>query len=343
MNRPQLRNRRGFTLIELLVVIAIIAILIGLLLPAVQKVREAASRMKCQNNLKQIGLAVHSFHDTRGTLPPDRIANDWATWAVLILPYLEQNNVYQQWDLTRRYADQSPSATQNIIKPYICPSRRPGNKLSGDGTTEAAYALADGTSLTPPAGALSDYASVSGTANNDGVLRICPKPTGTVNGAPANTNGAFNKSGPNAFVLTWYGGNTLLNITDGTSNTLLIGEKHVRPKSLEGKNEDRSVFNSAVGNAYRRFIGRDRDTTGAYVSTDPTNYIIADPRQQSNYPDPVSGLDVPVNQCFGSAHPGICQFVFCDGSVRALSSNITNVDLLTNLGLPSDGFPITLP
>src|ERR1700738_372118 len=89
MNRP---TRPAFTLIELLVVIAIIAILIALLVPAVQKVREAAARTQCMNNLKQIGLAVHNYHDARKSLPPDRIANDWPTWAVLILPYLEQDN-----------------------------------------------------------------------------------------------------------------------------------------------------------------------------------------------------------------------------------------------------------
>jgi prepilin-type N-terminal cleavage/methylation domain-containing protein len=131
------RHRLGFTLIELLVVMAIIAVLIGLLLPAVQAVREAANRTQCANQLKQIGLACHLYHDQHKRLPPDRYAlTESPSWAWLILPNLEQENLYQQWQPGWPYPGIDPTkpidgaaiarAESILIIPvplYFCPSR----------------------------------------------------------------------------------------------------------------------------------------------------------------------------------------------------------------------------
>jgi hypothetical protein len=134
----------------------------------------------------------------------------------------------------------------------------------------------------------------------------------------------------------------MVTITDGTSNTLLVGEKYIRPNSFQGKNEDRSIYDGNNQNNFRRFIGRDMTSFRpvVYVATDPPNPIISDYRLQQNPTDPASGLAISLNQCFGGPHPGICMFVFCDGTVRGLRPSLS-IDVLTFLGLPNDGQPVT--
>ena len=120
------RRRSGFTLIELLVVIAIIGVLVGLLLPAVQKAREAANRTQCQNNLKQMGLALHMYHDQYKSLPPSRLPGvELPSWAWLILPGLEQDNLYRLWVDKASFFDMPPEAITANVPIYFCPSRRP--------------------------------------------------------------------------------------------------------------------------------------------------------------------------------------------------------------------------
>ena len=124
MNRPHPRPP-GFTLIELLVVIAIIAVLIGLLLPAVQKVREAAARSKCQNNLKQLGLGLHGYHDANGGFPPARVTTPSTSWPPFVLPYIEQSALYQRYRFDLRWDDANTNdngVIQTPISVFMCPS-----------------------------------------------------------------------------------------------------------------------------------------------------------------------------------------------------------------------------
>ena len=321
------QKRSAFTLIELLVVIAIIAILIALLVPAVQKVREAAARSQCQNNLKQIGLAVHSYHNATKKLPPLRIAGGegWATWFVQILPHLEQGNVYKTWNLAQKYALQSPAARQAQVSVFYCPSRRGPTDLSIAENFDSADAT------TPPSNYTGTVQSRFSAANNPpGALGDYAACVGDFRGSPNNpsspqwfsvqANGAIILGTPSGDYSSFTSNTKLGSITDGTSNTFLAGEKHV-PLGLFGKLQvgDGSLYSGA----WTSFAGR---VAG-----------IEDPLAQSpNDMTKSVGGDAWWARKFGSYHTGICQFVFCDGTVRAIRNSI-DTTTLRRLAVRNDG------
>jgi prepilin-type N-terminal cleavage/methylation domain-containing protein/prepilin-type processing-associated H-X9-DG protein len=326
------RVRGGFTLIELLVVIAIIAILIGLLLPAVQKVREAAARAKCMNNLKQIGLAVHNYHDANEWFPPSYIRQDWATWAVLILPYLEQGNIYNLWDIQLRYYDQANMGnptldpTRQNIPIYFCPSRRGpdvGFSVDNGGTDKDVPSGFTGNPHRP--GGLGDYAACHGTdvgtLDGNGALSIgLPLAAVQPNGTPWTNLSQMFLSPLGTRITSWTSQTKIASITDGTSNTLLIGEKYVRPAMRWGKNEDRSIYNGQFARVFRRAAGAPTNVTNPPAAPFPL---------VTNIQDPWAG-QTPIRetfQRFGSWHTGLCQFVFCDGSVRGVKNSVDDVTL----------------
>ncbi len=307
--RPASRRPQGaFTLIELLVVIAIIGILLGLLLPAVQKVREAAGRISCANNLKQFGLAVHNYHGVYQSLPPASLGGDGeASWAVVLLPFIEQDNLYRQWNLNLRYTyyREPASVVGSQVKIYYCPSRRGPPLLSVTGDAR------------PPwggyPGALGDYAANGGNSTaiwddprqGDGVLLY-----------------ADTTFGPNDTVASWRSMTAFKDVTDGLSNTLLIGEKHVLINSFgQEAAGDNSIYNGDDIRTIVRVAGRQLPG--------PIDRPLAASPTDSYRPD----------ERFGSYHPGVCQFVLCDGSVR-LIANAVDLDTLTRLAVRNDGLPL---
>jgi prepilin-type N-terminal cleavage/methylation domain-containing protein len=292
--RPKRRSARsGFTLIELLVVIAIIAILIGLLLPAVQKVREAANRMKCSNNLKQIAIAAHSYHDALDTFPRSAGAgynynstspNSWS-WMAQILPYIEQDNIYRTGGLGNNpqptlAASVITSATDftsaQLIKTFQCPSDGTGSKVFTDRANIAPFPAA-GTNYKGVAGsnwAWGSFTNVGPSGNNNGL-----------------------DAGDGVFFRTDFTSKLRMSgLTDGTSNTFFVGE------DIPEYNTHCSwaFFNHATGTcAIPPNVGMPGKTPGV---------------NPGNWPDVYS---------FRSRHTSGLMFGLGDGSVRFVTESVS--------------------
>ena len=345
--RSSSSRRAGFTLIELLVVIAIIAVLIGLLLPAVQQVREAAARIKCANNLKQQGLALHNYHDTTGALPPaldNRFQKHWHwSWQAQLLPYLEQDNLYRQADAWASHT--SIPVKWHLPKPNGTPGYAHWSPWGGwvFGLSEPGQNPAIATTVTAYQCPSDPYPNLV---------------TMTVSGGNKLTMAVTNYLGSNGTnyrtqdgVFTSNRGYRIPDITDGTSNTIMVGERgRGRTPSygywfggcgqndygLPEGDEQRGSADSVVGvrevnskqNGYPRLDGCPR---GPYHFT-PPNQI----RDDSGNVQPACD-----EFHFWSFHRSGAHFLFADGSVRFLSYGADNV--LPLLATRAGGEVVELP
>jgi prepilin-type N-terminal cleavage/methylation domain-containing protein/prepilin-type processing-associated H-X9-DG protein len=322
-------RRSAFTLIELLVVIAIIAVLIGLLLPAVQKVRETAAGLKCRNNLRQIALATIHFQENEGAFPPARIALrpgdsseakivnelDLPTWHVRILPYLEQENFARQWELTTPYKDHPDATRATAINHYLCPSRR--------GADNAISATTLGEPIVLPCGCQFPGLPIRGGAVTDYAGNMGDMAPGT-SGLPTdfywggNGNGVLisSRGFQNGQRRGWRDRIRMTDITDGSSNTLLVGELHVKRNRLNTVPDNGPAYDGS------RFYNSAR-VTGPGVA------LAAGPD------DDVLGMSL---FAFGSWHTGVVPFAFADGHVVNVRTT-TNSEVLSRLAQRADGLP----
>lgn len=285
-------RRQGFTLVELLVVIAIIGVLIGLLLPAVQAAREAARRMSCQNNLKQLGLAIHNYESTYRKLPSGylhkfgvngssaRDANHLGVaWGTAVLPQLELGQVAE----TFRYElpvwhPANQAARETTLPVFLCPS---------DTYSPGVFVIRDESSSPVEQYASASYAANWGPATEDVNL----------DATPDASQGVFFRNSAMR----------IAGVLDGLSNTLAIGERHNGPIPTSGATSGgHTVFENAWSAAVR-----DVDE----LLDDHGHMVLFETQFRPNQLDgDDKGLAAP--------HSGLCQFTFCDGSVQTISSNI---------------------
>ena len=327
-------RRRGFTLVELLVVIAIIGVLVALLLPAVQAAREAARRMSCGNNLKQMGLACQNFYDTYNSLPPVDMGDNWGTWAVCILPYTEQSNLYNKWDIKKRYYVQPNEKWQ--LKMLTCPSRPQGIRTTNG---QARTFPGSGSQTTGPGG-YTDYGACQGTTDHtipvssgfhpdhfNGAFGRVWETVVTCDGVTSSTGRWANPCQRHAHdkLEQWEYRFNFRVITDGTSNTFLIGEKHVPVKSVASG----PVWNGDFQSQYRSFAGG-RGTQDPQTGRWTTEFRLC------TDPNATAFQGASWDLLFGSIHPSACQFALVDGSVKTISNSI-DFQTYHRLSLRNDG------
>ncbi len=293
----QSRKRRAFTLVELLVVIAIIGLLVALLLPAVQSAREAARRLKCQNNLRQIGLAVQMYGDSLRKFPTGRAGTDQyaVSWGFYLLPYLEERAVYESHQPTQRVdAEANALAMRTPVALFYCPSRRGPN-------ADRDFDDDEGPSLVRGVAAGSDYAANSGTSTRHGMDRNF-RPLSRIDRTQVGPIFSFSKISPRQ-------------VRDGLSKTLLVGEKHMPPFPT----------NATPGTEHRL------QGDAAFFSGDTRHTIFR--RSSAGFPKDAN--DAYPGQ-FGSEHASICHFVLLDGHVVPLPFDL-EIDVFQMLSAIADG------